>query len=128
MATKGTRQKKADGPLVAALAAGMSVRAAAKRAGLAERTAYRRLDSPDFRRDVDKARREIISRATAKLAASSTKAADTLRKLLRSNDEHVRLAAARWTLRLLTTMLDHQELSDRVATLEARLLNGGKDQ
>jgi transposase len=121
MATKGRRQKKADGPLVAALAGGLSVRAAAKKAGLAERTAYRRLDDPNFRRDVDQARREIITRATAKLAASSTKAADTLRRLLGSKDERVRLSAARWTLRLLTHMLDHEELSDRVAALENKL-------
>jgi hypothetical protein len=128
MATKGRRQKKSDGPLVAALAAGLSVRAAAKKAGLAERTAYRRLDDPDFRRDVDEARRAIITRATSKLAASSTKAADALRRLLWSKDERVRLSAARWTLRLLTHMLDHQELSERVAALETRLLNGGKNR
>jgi hypothetical protein len=124
MAAKGRRQKKSDGPLVAALAAGLSVRAAAKKAGLAERTTYRRLADPAFQAAVKDASREIVTRATARLAASSTKAVDTLRRLLGSKDERVRLSAARWTLRLLTHLLDHEELSDRVAALETRLLNG----
>jgi hypothetical protein len=76
---------------------------------------------------VKEASREIVTRATARLAASSTKAADTLRRLLESKDERVRLSAARWTLRLLTHLLDHEELSERVAILETKL-NGGKGQ
>jgi hypothetical protein len=113
--------KKVDGPLIAALAAGCTAGKAAQRAGCSVRTVARRRADPIFQAAVKAASREIVTRATARLAASSTRAADTLRRLLGSKDERIRLAAARWTLRLLTHMLDHEELSDRVAALENKL-------
>lgn len=119
--------KKIDGPLIAALAAGCTASKAAQKAGCSTRTVARRLADPAFRAEVKAASREIVTRATARLAASSTRAADTLRRLLGSKDERVRLSAVRWTLRLLTHLLDHEELSDRVAALEIKLLNEGKN-
>jgi hypothetical protein len=53
------------------------------------------LDDQHFREEVAEARKAIIVRATARLAASTTKAADTLRKLLKSTDERIQLWAAR---------------------------------
>jgi hypothetical protein len=127
LACFGMAGKKVDGPLIAALAAGYTASKAARKAGCSVRTVARRLADPAFRAAVKEASREIVTRATARLAASSTKAADTLRRLLESKDERVRLSAARWTLRLLTHLLDHEELSERVAILETKL-NGGKGQ
>ena len=126
MAKHGRHERKQDGPLVAALAAGLSVRAAAQRAGVGETTAYRRLRDPAFRETVDRAKREIISRATARLAAGTTKAADTLRRLLDSGDERVQLAAARWILRLTTHLREHAEMEARIRNLETILKEQGK--
>lgn len=124
MAGNGRRRKRSDGLLVSALAAGLSVKAAAERAGVGARTVHRRLADPTFCQAVEEARREIIGRAVAKLAAASVRAADALRKLVASEDERVRLAAARWILRLMMQARQHEDLERRVAELEARLEPG----
>src|SRR5262245_39585567 len=74
-------------PLVLALATGCSVTDAAQRAGLARRTVYRRLEDPDFRREVTKARDELLFQVVGRLMAVAIKAADTLEKQLDSKNE-----------------------------------------
>ena len=120
--TAGDRGKRgADAPIVAALAAGASVPAAAKAGGVSEATVYRRLREPAFRQRVDEARAEIVARAVAKLSAASTEAADTLRRLLYSPMDFARLAAARSILELGVKLREDQDLAERVAALEAQL-------
>lgn len=119
-----TGRRGVDTPLIAALAAGASVAAAGKAGGVSERTAYRRLEDPAFRRQVDDARAAILSRAVAKLTASSTEAAETLRRLLYSNMDFARLAAARAILELGAKLREHEDLDKRVRALEERLSKG----
>ena len=64
--------------LVLALAAGANATSAARRAGCSRATVFRRLQDADFCRAVGKARGQILSRATARLARTSTQAVDTL--------------------------------------------------
>jgi hypothetical protein len=118
-----------EGALVAALAAGASHRAAAKQAGISERTLRRRLTDPDFRKAIEAARAELVSRAVAKLTAASTEAADTLRRLLYSDLDFARLAAARSILELGAKYREQEDLTARVAALEERLstTSGGKE-
>src|SRR5204863_65773 len=71
----GSGRGNADAALVAALAAGSTIRDAAKTAGVAERTVYRRLEDPGFRQRVNNARAELIAHAVGKLAEASTAAA-----------------------------------------------------
>lgn len=54
------------------LPGGATVRGAAERAGLSERTAHRRLADTDFRRRVAELRAEMIGRALGRLASRST--------------------------------------------------------
>lgn len=114
-----TVRKGGDSALVAALAAGASVEAAAKSAGMSARTAYRRLEDPAIRKLIDEARAEIVARAVAKLSAASTQAADTLRRLLYSDSDFARLAAARSILELGMKFREHGEMSERLAALES---------
>jgi hypothetical protein len=80
--------------LAAALAACLSVRAAAAAAGLSERNAHRRSADPEFRRRVDAIRGAMVDSAAGRLADGMTQAADVLRALLTNQTPNVRLRAA----------------------------------
>ena len=67
-----------DDALAAAVAAGTSIKDAARAAGVSERTAYRRQHDPDFRRRVAEIRSRFLSDAVGRLAAASTEAVSTL--------------------------------------------------
>jgi hypothetical protein len=89
-----------DDALLVALASGATVRRAARKAGIAERTAGRRLTDPNFRRRVHETRAALFERAIGRLARAATKAADTLRRLLNAQSDSVKLGAARALLEL----------------------------
>jgi len=120
-----TRPKGDETAVIAALAAGASAEAAARSGGVSRRTVYRRLEDPTFRKAVDDARAAILARAVAKLTASSTEAAETLRRLLYSPLDFARLAAARSILEIGVKMREQLDLAARVAALEERL--GGQE-
>lgn len=125
----GGSRKNADTALVAALAGGATVEAAAKLAGVSERTVYRRLENAGFRRQVAEARAAMIERATAKLAEASTEAAATLRALLdASSPPAVRLGAARAILELGTRLREAEELEKRIAELEVTLASQSEER
>ncbi len=95
-------RQKGEAVLLLALAAGASVRDAAKKAGIGERTAYRHLDNEEFRRQLAALRSQLIDQAVGRLADAATAAADTLRELLDGEPPQVRLGAARAIIGLLS--------------------------
>jgi hypothetical protein len=115
----GNGRRNAD-VLALALAAGDSVSEAAQKAGMAERTAYRRLDDPAFRQRIQTLRGEMIGQALGRMADSMTEAADVLRGLLRADAETIRLGAARSLLDLGVKLRDSIELGARIAELESQ--------
>ena len=117
---KANGRKSADEAIIVALAGGRTVQAAARVAGVAESTIYRRLRETEFRRRVTETRAEFTARALGNLAAASTAAAGTLRRLLKAKSEAVRLSAARSILELGTKLRDSVELEQRILALEAR--------
>jgi len=117
----GGARKNADSALVMALACGGTVEASAKAAGVSEATVYRRLAEPGFRRRVDEARDDMVSRAVARIGAASTLAADTLRELLKARSETVKLGAARAILELGAKLREHEVLAERVRAVEEQL-------
>ncbi len=123
MAENGRR--RGDDALLLALAGGMTVRDAARTAGVGERTATRRLADLDFRRRVSEVRAEMVERALGKMADGMAEAADTLRNLLRAEGESVRLGAARSILELGNKLREAVELEARLAEVERRLLGEG---
>jgi hypothetical protein len=110
-----------DAALLAALAAGSTVRQAAQQAGVSERTAHRRLADDTFRRRVTELRGEMVARALGKMADGMAEAADTLRQLLRAESETVRRGACRAALELTVKLRETVELEERLAAVESRL-------
>jgi hypothetical protein len=121
MADNGRRKRrKGEAALLLALAGGRTVRAAARAAGVGERTAARRLADPAFRRQVAELRAEMVERALGRAARGMSAAADTLRQLLRAEKESVRLGAARALLELTVRLREGVELEQRLRALEER--------
>jgi hypothetical protein len=79
---------------VAALANGLSVKAAGQAAGLSERTSYRRWARPEVRREVAALRAVFLQQAVSRLASGAVRAAEVVLELLESEDEKIRLTAA----------------------------------
>lgn len=119
----GSGRKNADDALLTALASGATIREAAERARLSERTVYRRLQDPAFRGKVKEARGEMVSRALGKLADGAAEAVDTLRGLLTAGSDAARLGAARCILETGNRLREAVELEARITELERRLSN-----
>jgi hypothetical protein len=115
------RWRKGDDALLFALAAGQTIRDAAISAGLGEKTVYRRLANPAFRRRVADLRREMVAAAVGRLANAMAESADTLRSLLQATAESVRLGAAQALLELGYKMCEVAELEERIRNLEQSL-------
>jgi hypothetical protein len=102
------------------LAQGKTNAEAAKAAGVSERTIYRRLAEPPFRRRVRAIRAEMLREAIGRLAALRNDAIDALAGLLKGAKEQVRLRAAK-------TILDGLfrgevcDLADQVAEVRGEL-------
>jgi len=125
----GGDRKSADVTLLAMLAGGSTVAEAAGRAGVSERTAWRRLEDGEFRRRLDEARAQAVRAAVDLLGRSATAAAATLVRLLgEPHPPAVRLGAARAILDLGAKLREAQELEGRLTALEAALgiNDGGK--
>jgi hypothetical protein len=110
-------RKNADEALALGLAAGKSVREAAAEAGVSERTAHRRLADPGFRGRVTSLRYRLIDDGLARLAGGACDAADTLRGLLQSASDGVKLRAAVAILERLTKW-SYGELDERIREIE----------
>jgi hypothetical protein len=109
--------------LLGALVEGATVAQAAKKAGLSERTAYRRLAEPEFRRDLAERRRQLVDAVSARLAAAGDSAIDTLLALKDDPDVQpsVRLSAARCVLEhlgKLAELAEAADLGDRLGVIE----------
>ena len=77
----GKRRSRGDSTLQIALAAGATVSQAAGKAGLSERTVYRRLQDPTFHQRIDALRADMVQRAAAVLIAATLLAVKTLIEL-----------------------------------------------
>jgi transposase-like protein len=102
------------------LAVGRSVRAAASEAGAAERTLRNWMVEDGFQARVQTLRSEVFGRAVGTLCGVSVRAARTLAKLLKSQDEKVQLAAAKAILEAAPRLRDLTDLEGRLQTVERR--------
>jgi hypothetical protein len=92
------RNDNADEPLALALAQGKTVAAAAESVGISERTVYRRLSEPSFRRRVRDLRGEMVQSAIGRLTTLSGHALDELEQLLKNADGKIRMRAVKLVL------------------------------
>jgi len=108
--------------LLLALACGATVEGAARQAGFSERTVYRRLANPAFRRRVQEVRADMVQRAAGALTAASTESIKTLLALQQSGvPPATRLGAARAVLEIGIRLREVVDLETRIAALEDRL-------
>jgi hypothetical protein len=104
-----------------ALASGSSIAQAAEQFGISRRTVERHLARPAFRRRVARLRGELIANALGRMADNMTRAADTVSRLLDSDNPVVALRAARALLSLGLRLRDSVELADRIDQVENEL-------
>ena len=105
----------------AALATGETAVAAARIAGVHERTVRKWLDRPEFVARVEQLRGEAVGQAVSRLSGSLTLAADALKKLIGHRDPGVRFRAARAVIELGMKLKEHAELEARLRDLEMKL-------
>ncbi len=118
----GTRNKKGEETLLMALACGATVEGAAQKAGVSERTAYRRLADPAFQARLRQARAELARRAAGLLTAASLESVRTLVQLQAAAcPPAARLGAARAVIALGLRLREEADLAERLAELERRL-------
>ncbi len=97
------------------LASGRNIETAARLVGCAAMTVKRWLrDQPAFKERIRELRRDLTERAAGVLAAAMTDAAWTLRKLLKSKSESIRLKAAE-------ALLTHGREQTGLAELQAEV-------
>ena len=114
-------REKTDHKLLLALATGASVRDAAKKARVSERSAYRRLESEEFRHQLSVTRSRMFERAVGALADASIESVRVLRELLAADSESIRLGACRAILESGVKLRDAVELAERMSRLEDRV-------
>jgi putative ubiquitin-RnfH superfamily antitoxin RatB of RatAB toxin-antitoxin module len=104
--------------LILALAAGATVREAAEKSGIGERTVYRRLAEAAFRRAVKEARGRMFDSAVGQLAGLTSKATETLQRLMESDKPSEALGAAKAVLELGPRLRRATELEERICGFE----------
>ena len=121
------RKQEAEHAFLSALAFGATVEQAARKAGIGERTAYRRLAEPAFRARLDEIRRETMVRTSGLLSGAALGAVKTLVDLQQdvSVPAAVRRGAARDVLEMNVKYRDSADIEQRVAALEDRLADAG---
>ena len=124
-ADPGRQRRQAAGVAALALAVGKPVRIAATQAGVGERTLYTWMQRPAFKRRVAGLRERLVAEAVGRLSKAMAGAARVLVRLLRSEDETVRMKAATAILHMSIRVREHGELERRVAELEESF--GGRD-
>jgi hypothetical protein len=118
-------RRNADETLVAELAAGKTVREASATAGVAERTAFRRLEDSAFKARVAELRSEMVRTAAGRLVDGMTEAAGVLRAGLTDTDANVRHRSAVKLIELGVKVTELAELQRRVDELERHIEEGG---
>jgi lambda repressor-like predicted transcriptional regulator len=117
------KQRKA----IAALLATPTVRAAAKQAGVSEKTLYQWLSEPAFKRALQDAQTALLEETMRHLSAGAGLAVDTLRQLAQSGEhESTRLRAAVAWLELVIKYKDVLDVEARLEALESAVFGRPK--
>lgn len=120
MAELTRRQRRA----LAGLLSEPSIRAAAVRSKIAERTLYRWLTEPVFRATYRTLSRRLLEDSIGRLRATAGEAVETLQRMLKAESDTVKVSAARAILDT-AVKVDVDDLAARIETLEAMLLPRG---
>jgi hypothetical protein len=119
---RASGRRAADDKLLLTLACGATAEAAARQAGVSERTVYNRLADPAHRGRLQAVRADVLARAAGALTAAATEAVRTLLDLQKpSVPPATRLGAARAVLELGLRVREAVDLEARIAALEAQV-------
>lgn len=118
MATRNKRQHKKE-KLALALLEAPTVAEAARRVGIAERTAFVWLKDPEFQEVFSEVKRRFIALALSRLEGVTDEAIQTLREIMTTGQgESPRVQAARAILEMVLKLYEYEELEERIARLE----------
>jgi hypothetical protein len=106
------------------VARGFSLAAAARAAGVPDRTARDWAATPEFKQTVKRLRESIVAQAVGHLSRLAVKAARRLGRLTDHPDPDVALKASVALLDKAGAALDRHDLAERLAALEARAAAG----
>ena len=122
-------RKEVNRALLQALACGGSVEHAARKAGIGERTAYRRLADPKFQAQLSQLKADMVQRMADMLTGAGMGAVKTLVDI--QQDAAVSAAVRRRTARDVLEMgIKYRESADweaRLRALEQRVLEEGEE-
>jgi transposase-like protein len=121
MTGHGTKISTKQETAIAALLSASSITAAAKEAGLGEKTLRRWLKDEGFKRALDEARREVLAQTIANLLRASSRAVNVLIGLLESEAEGIRLRAALGLVDRAMEMVAYLNLETRLESVEEQL-------
>jgi len=108
--------------LLIALACGATVEAAARQIGISERAAYKRLEKPEFKRQLQELKVDMVQRASSALAAANMEAVKALLELVKPNvAPSTRLGAARSIIELGMKLCEFTDLGQRLLALEQQM-------
>jgi hypothetical protein len=117
--TEGSRLSRKHEEAIAALLTSRTVVAAARKAGVAERTLRDWLSEPAFCAGYRAARRAVLTEAIARLQQAAVNAVRTLERNLKCGRPSAEIKAAGMILELAVGAGELAELIERVAALEA---------
>src|SRR5262249_38957385 len=103
--------------LIAGLLQQSTIQAAARAAGISERTARNWMREPSFRRAYREARQAVLERTTALLLALTSEAIVTLHNCMNAEDASVRLRAAMAVLAHVSDNVAKLDLAEDLAEL-----------
>ncbi len=121
-------RENADAVLIAALAAGKTAVEAAALAGVSRQTVARRTADPDFAARLAAAKGEALGEALEFLRLLLGRSVGTLGALLASDDQRVRLRAAKVLLDQFTRMNQQHEIEARLRELEEHARGSGRSR
>lgn len=110
-----------DDVIVLALASGLSQRQAAKRAGVSHSTVIRRMQADAFRLRVSERRGELLNEGAGMVTAMVKDASRTLKKLLASKSDVVRLGAVRCVFESVVALRTVTEFEAQLRALNERV-------
>jgi len=116
------KKQRGDEQLISALACGATRENAARQAGVSLRTVQRRLADPEFCRELQAFRADIVQRTAGALTAAGLEFVKTLIALVGAGTPpSTRLGAAKAGLELGMKVRENADLEQRMAALEERL-------
>jgi len=116
------KQRRGDEQLISALACGATKEGAARQAGVSLSTVHRRLEDPEFCRQLQAFRNDIVQRTSDALTAAGLEFVKTLIALVGTGTPPAtRLGAAKAGLELGMKVRETADLGPRLAALEERL-------